>query len=186
MVGGCWAASVGVGSAVLVAMGSRWSISIRGPRPSAPASALGGCGESGRAHQQSGRRIPRVASSDRPQHFAPGGALGATTCVAHAYDSADGRAAGTRPGDAPMRMMLALPGIALVYGCAAATAQPSSTAPTPRLEPDCSFRSASTCWTVAGRFPSWLPESAVPKPDDIRDPSPITVANRADSARGSQ
>jgi hypothetical protein len=83
-----------------------------------------------------------------------------------------------------MRMMPVLPGIALLYGCAAATTQPSATAP--RLEPDCSFRSASTCWTVASRFPSRLPESAVPKPDDIRDLSPITVASKADSARGSQ
>jgi hypothetical protein len=86
-----------------------------------------------------------------------------------------------------MRMMPALPallGIALLYGCAAATAQPSAIAP--RLEPDCSFRSASTCWTMAGRFPSRLPESAVPKPDDIRDLSPTTVASKADSARGSQ
>ena len=83
-----------------------------------------------------------------------------------------------------MRMMpttLALLGIALLSGCAAG-AQPSSAAP--GLEPDCSFRSPSTCWTVAGRFPPLLPESAVPKPDDIRDLSPITVASKADSARG--
>ena len=85
-----------------------------------------------------------------------------------------------------MRMMptpLALLGIALLSGCAAAT-QSSSAAP--RLEPDCSFRSPSTCWTVAGRFPPRLPKSAVPKPDDIRDFSPITVASKADSARGSR
>ena len=78
---------------------------------------------------------------------------------------------------------LALLSIALLYGCAAAT-QPSSAAQ--RLEPDCSFRSPSTCWTVAGRFPPRLPKSAVPKPDDIRDFSPITVASKADSARGSR
>jgi hypothetical protein len=83
-----------------------------------------------------------------------------------------------------MRMMPALLGIAVLYGCAAATAPPSAMAP--RLEPDCSFRSASTCWTVAGRYPSRHAESAVPKPDDIRDLSPITVASKADSARGSQ
>lgn len=81
-----------------------------------------------------------------------------------------------------MRMMwtpLALPGIALLYGCAAA--QSSSTAP--RLEPDCSFRSASTCWTVAGRFPPRRPRSATPKPDEIRDLSPTVVASKADSVR---
>jgi hypothetical protein len=78
---------------------------------------------------------------------------------------------------------LLLLSVALLCGCAAAT-RPSSAAP--RLEPDCSFRSPSTCWTVAGRFPALLPESAVPKPDDIRELSPITVASKADSARGSR
>ena len=78
---------------------------------------------------------------------------------------------------------LVLLGIALLCGCAAAT-QSSSAAP--RLEPDCSFRSASTCWTVAGRFPPRLPKAAAPKPDEIRGPSPITVASTADSARGSR
>jgi hypothetical protein len=78
---------------------------------------------------------------------------------------------------------LALLSIALLYGCAGA-AQRSSGAQRP--EPDCSFRSPATCWTMAGRFPPRLPESAVPKPDDIRDPSPITVASKTDSARGSR
>jgi hypothetical protein len=84
-----------------------------------------------------------------------------------------------------MRMMpipLALLSITLLSGCAAAT---QSSSAEPRLEPDCSFRSPSTCWTVAGRFPPRLSKAAVPKPDDIRDPSPVTVASKADSARGS-
>jgi hypothetical protein len=78
-----------------------------------------------------------------------------------------------------MRMMstpLALLSVALVCGCAAAT-QPSSAAP--RLERDCSFRSPSTCWTVARRFPPRPPESAVPKPEDIRRLMPVTVARQA-------
>ena len=82
-----------------------------------------------------------------------------------------------------MRIMptpLALLGIVLLGGCAAA--QSSSAAP--RLEPDCSFRSASTCWTVAGRFPPRRPKSGSPKGDEIRDPSPTAVASNADSARG--
>ena len=85
-----------------------------------------------------------------------------------------------------MRMMptpLLLLGITCLHGCAAGI-QSSSAAP--RLAPDCSFRSASTCWTVAGRFPPRLPKSAAPKPDEIRGPSPITVASTADSARGSR
>jgi hypothetical protein len=82
-----------------------------------------------------------------------------------------------------MPTSLALLSVALLYGCAAAT-QPQSAVH--RLEPDCSFRSPSTCWTMAGRFPPRLPQSAVPKTDDIRDPPPITVASKADSARGSR
>jgi hypothetical protein len=85
-----------------------------------------------------------------------------------------------------MRMMptpLALLVIALLSGCAAATRSSSAA---PRLEPDCTFRSPSTCWTVAGRFPSRLPKSAVPKPEEIRELSPTTVATRSDSARGSR
>jgi hypothetical protein len=82
-----------------------------------------------------------------------------------------------------MRIMptpLALLGIVLLGGCAAA--QSSSAAP--RLEPDCSFLSASTCWTVAGRFPPRRPKAAPPKPDEIRGPAPAAVASKADSARG--
>jgi hypothetical protein len=78
---------------------------------------------------------------------------------------------------------LALLGMALLYGCATATQQPSAA---PRLEPDCSFRSASTCWTMAGRFPPRLPKSAIPKPDDIREVPPVTLASKPDSARGSR
>jgi hypothetical protein len=78
---------------------------------------------------------------------------------------------------------LALLVIALLSGCAAVTRSSSAA---PRLEPDCSFRSPSTCWTVAGRFPSRLPKSAVPKPEEIRELSPTTVATRSDSARGSR
>jgi hypothetical protein len=84
-----------------------------------------------------------------------------------------------------MRMMptlLVLLSIACLHGCAATT---QSSPAAPRLAPDCSFRSASTCWTVAGRYPSRLPKSVGPKPDEIRGPSPITVASTADSTRGS-
>jgi hypothetical protein len=81
-----------------------------------------------------------------------------------------------------MRIMptpVALLGIALLGGCAAA--QSSSAAPP--LEPDCSFRSASTCWTVAGRFPARRPKSTPSKPDEIRDPSPAAVASTADPSK---
>jgi hypothetical protein len=41
-------------------------------------------------------------------------------------------------------------GAFLLSGCAAH----QSRAAAPEPEPDCSFRSAATCWTVAGRFPT--------------------------------
>ena len=86
-----------------------------------------------------------------------------------------------------MRMLpatLALLSIALLCGCGAAP--PSANAPQP--EPDCSFRSASTCWTVAGRFPPRRAKSPTPtpKPGDIRALSPTVVASGGDSARGSR
>lgn len=67
-------------------------------------------------------------------------------------------------------------GVALLSGCAAAT-QSSST--TERGEEDCSFRSATTCWTLAGRFPPPRPETR----DDPDQPLPA-LASGADTALG--
>jgi hypothetical protein len=77
----------------------------------------------------------------------------------------------------PIPSSPALLSLALLSGCATAA---RSTA-IQRAEPDCSFRSAATCWTVAGRFPPRRTESAVPKPDEIRDPSPAVLASETDS-----
>jgi hypothetical protein len=86
-----------------------------------------------------------------------------------------------------MRMTASLPAlvtIALLSGCAAAqSSQSSSTAVRPG--PDCSFRSASTCWTVASRFPPPSP-SAPPKQEEIDNRSPTVLASEADSASGSR
>ncbi len=76
----------------------------------------------------------------------------------------------------------ALLSIALLSGCAAA----QSSAAAQRPEPDCSFRSASTCWTVAGRFPLRRHDPSPPKPDDIRSRSPTLLASEADSTRASR
>jgi hypothetical protein len=72
----------------------------------------------------------------------------------------------------------ALLSLALLSGCAAAA---RSSAAAQRADPDCSFRSAATCWTVAGRFPPRRTESAAPKPDEIRNPSPAVLASQTDS-----
>jgi hypothetical protein len=84
-----------------------------------------------------------------------------------------------------MQIMPSLPAVlstALLCGCAAA----QSPAAARRTDPDCSFRSAATCWTVAGRFPLRGADTAAPKPDHIRNPSPAVLASEADSARRSR
>jgi hypothetical protein len=81
-----------------------------------------------------------------------------------------------------MRMIASSPAlltIVLLTGCA--TAQSSSSTAV-RPGPDCSFRSASTCWTVASRFPPRSP-SAPPKQDEIDNLSPTVLASEADSTR---
>ena len=55
-----------------------------------------------------------------------------------------------------MRDQLILRGIGSVFmaflcGCAAST---QFSAAAEETEPDCSFRSPTTCWTVSGRFPA--------------------------------
>jgi hypothetical protein len=74
-------------------------------------------------------------------------------------------------------MLPAILGPAFLFGCAAAS---QSVAVEQKVEPDCSFRSASTCWTVAGRFPPPRPEAGKPSPTEIIE-RPTVVANRADS-----
>jgi hypothetical protein len=77
-----------------------------------------------------------------------------------------------------LELLLRLSGAALLSGCAGVTQSASSV---PRKGPDCSFRSATTCWTLAGRF---SPARAA-KPDSARKqllepPTPV-LATRADS-----
>jgi hypothetical protein len=63
--------------------------------------------------------------------------------------------------------------VALLGACASATQ--SATAPN-RNEPDCSFRSPTTCWTLSGRFP---PQRVKPV-KRIPEPQPV-LATSADS-----
>jgi len=68
-------------------------------------------------------------------------------------------------------------GVALLCGCAAT---PRSTTVVPREEPDCSFRSATTCWTIVGRFPARRAEARDSVPELLTRP-PTVLANRADT-----
>jgi hypothetical protein len=68
-------------------------------------------------------------------------------------------------------------------GCAASI-QPSAAAE--QSEPDCSFRSPTTCWTVSGRFPA-VQSKPTPAPLDRTPRQPSAgLASGADSARSSQ
>jgi hypothetical protein len=77
-------------------------------------------------------------------------------------------------------MSLAL-GVGLLCGCAANTHPPRTTQ---QGEPDCSFRSAASCWTLGPRFPSKRIQSDDTRPDDaLRQPT-ATLANTPDSTGG--
>jgi len=78
----------------------------------------------------------------------------------------------------PRKVVLSVAGGALLCGCAATTQSATSS---PRTAPDCSFRSATTCWTLASRLPS----PRVAQPDSARKemlaPPAVILATRADS-----
>jgi hypothetical protein len=79
------------------------------------------------------------------------------------------------------RFLPAMLAATLLGGCAA-SAQTASTHV--RTGPDCSFRSATTCWTVAARFPAARSETGDSIAKELRRPTPRTLASRADSSQG--
>ena len=69
----------------------------------------------------------------------------------------------------------AIAGAGLLSGCALAT----TAATRSESETACSFRSATTCWTLAGRFP--VRQAPAPKPEELRALPPAVLATAADS-----
>jgi hypothetical protein len=67
----------------------------------------------------------------------------------------------------------------LLCGCAAGT-QTATT--THEAEPDCSFRSPTTCWTVSGRFPA-TPRKPAAQPERNPPQAPAVLASGADTVR---
>jgi hypothetical protein len=67
---------------------------------------------------------------------------------------------------------------ALLCGCAANTRTATAVR---EAEPDCSFRSPTTCWTPSARFPASHRKSAAPEDADPRQ-APVLFAIDADSA----
>ena len=85
-----------------------------------------------------------------------------------------------------MRMTTTVP-LALVFGLLGGCARTGQVAsPAHAAEPDCSFRAASSCWTLATRFPPRRAEPTDSQPGKILNPPPAVLASKADSARGPQ
>ena len=69
-------------------------------------------------------------------------------------------------------------GVALLAGCALPAHSSSRASP---AEPDCSFRSPVTCWTMRGRFPPPRGEARDSVPSEVQEQPPGMLA-RADTA----
>jgi hypothetical protein len=77
----------------------------------------------------------------------------------------------------------ALP-LALVLGCLCGCATAAHvSAPVHAAAPDCSFRAATSCWTLAARFPPRRAQTADSQPGRILSLPPAVLASEADSAR---
>ena len=72
--------------------------------------------------------------------------------------------------------------IVLLSGCAAGAAGTSSASPAPEREDECSFSSATTCWTLAPRVPVSRPAPRDSAPDQLLTPPRPVLAARADSS----
>jgi hypothetical protein len=83
-----------------------------------------------------------------------------------------------------MRLAVILPAfLSIAHLCGCATASNSASSPG-STEPDCSFRSATTCWTSAGRFPPPARREGQRPPNEMLRQSPTVVTRGADSTRG--
>jgi hypothetical protein len=74
--------------------------------------------------------------------------------------------------------------LALLSGCAAAAVPTSSSSANSAPERDCSFRSATTCWTLAPRIPTPRPAARDSVPDQLLTPPRPVLASEADTALG--
>jgi hypothetical protein len=83
----------------------------------------------------------------------------------------------------PASVVLRVVGIALLCGCAAATQSASTASP---KEPDCSFRSATTCWTFGSRFPAPRANSTDSVKKELQEQPATILAAGADSVPASR
>jgi len=73
-----------------------------------------------------------------------------------------------------------LPPIALLLCACATTRNDSALAPAPA--PDCSFRAATTCWTLGARVPTRAHEARDSAPERLLAQPPAVLASRRDTA----
>ena len=66
-------------------------------------------------------------------------------------------------------------------GACAAVARSSSPAPT--ASPDCSFRAATSCWTLAARFPARPAQPADTARGKLLNPPAVVLAGEVDSTQ---
>ena len=66
----------------------------------------------------------------------------------------------------------------LLCGCAKA---PDLATESPVAEPDCSFRAATSCWTLSARLPPRRAEPADSTGRELAAPPPVLLADAADS-----
>jgi hypothetical protein len=71
--------------------------------------------------------------------------------------------------------------VVLLCGCAGA---PGLATELPVAEPDCSFRAATSCWTLSARLPPRRAEPADSTDRELATPPPALLANATDSASG--
>ena len=72
--------------------------------------------------------------------------------------------------------------IVLLSGCIAGVAGTPSSSAAPEREDECSFSSATTCWTLAPRIPASRTAPRDSAPDQLLTPPRPALAARADSA----
>jgi hypothetical protein len=71
--------------------------------------------------------------------------------------------------------------IVLLSGCIAGVAGTPSSSAAPEREDECSFSSATTCWTLAPRIPVARPAPRDSAPDQLLTPPRPVLAAKADS-----
>jgi hypothetical protein len=76
-------------------------------------------------------------------------------------------------------LLFGLTTVAVLAGCAAGSQSATRAEP---AEPDCSFRSASTCWTLSGRFPRARIEAGDSIGKQLREQSRPVLATRPDTS----